>query len=837
MTGRRAAAVVAAIVLCAAACAWLPVDREGGQQAAASLVGGGGSLRLWEDQQRALLLSGGARASNIHARHAAHARLGLETAYRQDARALRERLSSTALDRAALEHPFGQSRLELGYRDTLDALRHRMLQRHTQVERVARDQHGDAVHRPGATLERTYRAILGTVCAALRDRRGQRESKRGARQQMLVQGPPEQQMMVQDSSAAAAVDPRTLRAASSVLAKLGQELATARRHGVSSQMQHEGQVAMDGLRKQVEHALRGQSRRLVELERQPSRTQDLAQESTVSASPHAGQVEKRTTDWDQGFREMFQPHAEQLQKKPNGDIMMFGEGGKHFGHMFGQHDIVSVVERSALDGNVGTGELGAGNLTTSNSRRNSTYYDIADIVRNAILRSTSDNYSAALNDSELLNRTEIAKEITARINAETSHQSNVLDIVGPNKHAALLTHPKRAFQWIFGRPYVSRGRQHAVANLIFGRRAGDNATVTTAEERNSAVQVMQTTSSIMRNMSLSSNKVRVASHDIDWVFGRTMRDFLADKAPAPANATADAESLKILIEAADNITGLLNESASMVAMAKQSIMHSFVPDRKVDVDHAQHSMMSIFHPLKTTRITIQVDKKGKGKIVDDTAEDDDVERGQREAGASVGGGRRAAMRESAQLARAFAGSTKSMSLSGVHLKQIRHLGKLSHGNTQLAGEDGQNGGEEDGDDVAEEKEGGKDGEGGGVVDGADDAGTNKEDQAIDGWRGLQSFGQWLLIALSLILVIMCCLVLGFICFGCLWAWREFKRQDRWDILFNKVHAASGGGKAKPTPKGSGGGAGGGAGGGGGGGGGGKSGGGGINRRSDTQMAR
>ena len=160
-------------------------------------------------------------------------------------------------------------------------------------------------------------------------------------------------------------------------------------------------------------------------------------------------------------------------------------------------------------------------------------------------------------------------------------------------------------------------------------------------------------------------------------------------------------TLKILIEAADNITGLLNESESMVAIAKQSIMHSFVPDRKVDVDHAQHSMMSIFHPLKTTRITIQVDKKGKGKIVDDTAEDDDVERGQREAGASVGGGRRAAMRESAQLARAFAGSTKSMSLSGSHLKQIRH------GNTQLAGEDGQNGGEEDGHDDAEGREGGK----------------------------------------------------------------------------------------------------------------------------------
>jgi hypothetical protein len=52
-----------------------------------------------------------------------------------------------------------------------------------------------------------------------------------------------------------------------------------------------------------------------------------------------------------------------------------------------------------------------------------------------------------------------------------------------------------------------------------------------------------------------------------------------------------------------------------------------------------------------------------------------------------------------------------------------------------------------------------------------DAEAQKEDKAIDGWRGLQSFGQWLLIplALSLVLLIMCCTVLGFICFGCLCA--------------------------------------------------------------------
>ena len=47
----------------------------------------------------------------MRARHAEHARLGLETAFREDARALRARV-----------HPFGRWRLEVGYRDTLDAL-------------------------------------------------------------------------------------------------------------------------------------------------------------------------------------------------------------------------------------------------------------------------------------------------------------------------------------------------------------------------------------------------------------------------------------------------------------------------------------------------------------------------------------------------------------------------------------------------------------------------------------------------------------------------------------------------------------------------------------------
>ena len=57
----------------------------------------------WRGQLEQLL--GGADGGGSRARHAEHARLGLETAFREDARALRARL-----------HPFGRSRLELGYR-------------------------------------------------------------------------------------------------------------------------------------------------------------------------------------------------------------------------------------------------------------------------------------------------------------------------------------------------------------------------------------------------------------------------------------------------------------------------------------------------------------------------------------------------------------------------------------------------------------------------------------------------------------------------------------------------------------------------------------------------
>ena len=64
-------------------------------------------------------------------------------------------------------------------------------------------------------------------------------------------------------------------------------------------------------------------------------------------------------------------------------------------------------------------------------------------------------------------------------------------------------------------------------------------------------------------MNLSDENVRISAHDIDWVFGRTKRDFITDKGPAPANATADANALKLLIDAARNITGLLNVIQSM----------------------------------------------------------------------------------------------------------------------------------------------------------------------------------------------------------------------------------------------------------------------------------
>ena len=64
-------------------------------------------------------------------------------------------------------------------------------------------------------------------------------------------------------------------------------------------------------------------------------------------------------------------------------------------------------------------------------------------------------------------------------------------------------------------------------------------------------------------------------------------------------------------------------------------------------------------------------------------------------------------------------------------------------------------------------------------------------------RALQMFGKWLLIVLSMVVSVMLCALLGFLCFGCLWWCREFRRQDRWDKLVDAAEAAAGGGGAAP----------------------------------------
>ena len=332
---------------------------------------------------------------------------------------------------------------------------------------------------------------------------------------------------------------------------------------------------------------------------------------------------------------------------------------------------------------------------------------------------------------------------------------------------------------MFGRPYAGRGRQRAVTAFIFGRQnaAANGTTPTAAQQRKATIAQMERVTADMKRMNLSDENVRISAHDIDWVFGRTKRDFITDKGPAPANATADANALKLLIDAARNITGLLNESRSMIEMAKESIMHTFVPDPQYDVKHAQQSVMSAFHPLKPTRITIQVSKKGKARILDNSGDDsagyEEEERGQRKTGDTMTPTRLrtrfSAGSKWAQLSQSFADDTRSTGLSGGHLL----TGHPKHAPSKLA--------------LSDKGRGELDEDSSKTADTTANGGqqTKTEVPAASGWRGLQNFGQWLLIALSLILLIMSCTVLGFICFGCLWAWREFKRQDRWDILFSR----------------------------------------------------
>ncbi|KAJ1490012.1 hypothetical protein T484DRAFT_1935965 [Baffinella frigidus] len=74
------------------------------------------------------------------------------------------------------------------------------------------------------------------------------------------------------------------------------------------------------------------------------------------------------------------------------------------------------------------------------------------------------------------------------------------------------------------------------------------------------------------------------------------------------------------------------------------------------------------------------------------------------------------------------------------------------------------------------------------------------------------FGKWLLMVLSMVVSVMLCALLGFMCFGCLWWWRELKRQDRWETLADAAEVAAGGGapaskSAAPAPGGGGPGAG------------------------------
>jgi len=832
---RRTACVAAVAVLCAAVFA---VCLSSG---ASRALGSGAALSLRDRQRLELLLQdGGHRAQHIE-----HARSSLEVAYHEDVRSLRARI-----------HPFGRSRFERGYRDTLNDLNSRLARQHAllerqgaasdiaQLRRLAADKRTSrtSVDTSKVQLDREYRYVMGGLGGSLKDRLTEHDylgmegallrslRSHGARQEMLVQGPPGQIFVD------LGVESATMGAARQAILALHKQLAYARHNGVSKTMQEKGRLAMQALSQQLQCTHMFQRQLIGRLQQQTMgslKPQALAEDSKLSvalgsmhtlAADHSSRAKAASDQFAKGFREAIRP----------------------------QHDIISVVSSALMHDE---DERAKGTAPNSNATgTNQTRIGIEEIVRDAVSDFAGQNGSLRVNGSALLNRTEIVNAIMARIDEETNetiHPSNVVDLVHTTHRFEVAADPKREFAWIFGRPYAGRGRQHGVAASIFGRRAGENFSATNdTEQRESTTHVMEQTAGALKNMSFAKANLRVSVHDIDWVFGKTMRDYLADKSPAPANGTADAETLKLLIDAARNITGLLNESHRMVDIAKESIMHSFVPDRQIDVDHAQHSMMSVFHPPKTTRITIQVDK-GKAKVVDDTAEDEVEERGQRDVAGSnnsASGHSMTTMSKSAKLAHSFADGTKSTSLNGGHM---RHIARLKRRHTQLA--DG--GQEEGGENLSEEKDKGEkeSSEESELGSGGEDAAAKKEENAIDGWSGLQSFGQWLLIALSLILVIMTMAVCGFICFGCLWAWRECKRQDRWDILFNKVHGAQAG-PSKPKPPGTGGGGGAGSRGGGGGGGlppgregaggggkggegGGKGGGGGINKRSDTQMAR
>jgi hypothetical protein len=793
---RRGLCVVVAAMLCAAACAvWAQDVRPG----TAGVVGRGGfgALRLRQGRRESLELllaprttdrDGWVRARAIaHAKHQEHARSGLQSGYHEEVSSLRARI-----------HPFGRSRLERGYHETLDELgtlaaRHNKKAKHrslasedvsTMTQLRAKQSKMDA--------DRQYHEILRGLGASLRERLTEHEYKdtearlkkraRGsqARQQILVQGPPGQSALAQTLST------DTLGVARKAMVALRKGLAFARTHatGASQKMQAEGRNVLQELGEKIERldtrlSIGRQHKILVPTGSLATPDKDLflvSGRSLRDASKdddhgdHNNHFEEQGDRYPTSFEEALQP----------------------------VHDVASVVRDLLSRATFPVGVISNESKASDESGRNATRTDIEAIVRDAVLNVANNKTSRVFNDSEMLNRTEVVEAIMSRINQErneSTHPQNVLDVV--ERGSTLSPDPWREFEWIFGRPYAGRGRQHHVAALIFGHRKGENATTSSqAGQRDTTIEEMKKVSEDSKRLSPSDEKVRVSAHDIDWVFGRTKRNFDTDRSPRPANATADAQALKLLIDAARNITGLLNESQSMVDIAKQSIMKSFVPDREIDVKHAQKSMMSIFHPLKTTRITIQVDKKGKGKVLQDTAADDDEERGQREPMPQADSESRGSLSATSrvQLAHSFGDGSKSMSLTDGHLK---HANKPEHSKPQLA--DGARADGSEGDDNGEgddENEG--DGDDAPAEQGEGlEAEAQKEDKAIDGWRGLQSFGQWLLIALSLVLLIMCCTVLGFICFGCLWAWREFKRQDRWDILFSRAYGGDKGVGKKP----------------------------------------
>ena len=788
---RRAACAAAAAFLCAAALVLQdsgrpPAGTAGGRRQVAL----GASQTLWSQ-----------------AKHGPNARDSMEVAYHEDVRSLRARM-----------HPFGRSKLEQGYREALGRLTHRLAEQHSQAQQQAEADSfaklrqlasaKEQRHRVDAgRLSHEYRQLLGGLRAALHDRasapgRSDTEDEparsilREARQQMLVQGPPGQK----GSFDIPGVDPHAIGEAEQTVEALKQQLAGMQSQ-VSRNTWEQGERAMNTLR------------------------QELAR---VTFRPQ------------HKFRTFSTQALAEIDHGPEYDLSRgAGRGDPVFKNVFRQHhDLVSVV-RDALAHDMQTDSwLGGGRDDANNTSSNLTI-GIVDMVRGEVARVATENASSAFNGSTILNKTDVVQSILDRIHEETNasrHPGNVLDVVEHKPQA--LDDPKRQFEWIFGRPYAGRGRQHSVAALIFGRHADQNSTAAShAEQRESAVKAMQYTIGAMKDVRFSKKDVRVSAHDIDWVFGRTKRDFVAARAPPPGNASADLSTLERLIDAARNITGLLNESQSMVDIAKASIMHSFVPDRELDVKHAQHSMMTIFHPSKTTRITVQV-RKGKANVVQDTAEDEDEERGQRDSQTSASADEDAGSQLSTNtpgssygLAHTLSDGSKSMSLNGGHLSRAQLADAQDSGENEE--EDAE--GSEDDSDLSEDK-----------------AKAATEDTAIDGWAGLQSFGEWLLVCLSLILLIMLCAVLGFICFGCLWGWREFKRQDRWDMLFAKANGGGAGGKGASRGGGGGGQGGASSGGGGGGGGsgsrrgngggngrssGGTGGAGGINKRNDTQMSR